>query len=192
MNQSSQSVIEVPEQFHLVDINHLMHMIADMLCRLIAHNDQIPLTPSNVTRFHSRASPSITVSDYLRRIVKYTSLERSCLLILLLYIDRVCENNTFTITSLTVHRFIIAAVTVSSKALCDSYCTNTHYARVGGISTQELNTLELEFLKLIGWQLICTSETLQQYYVNLVKQNSLYRRAVTTDSDSYGTSLMMG
>ncbi|CAG8470705.1 15129_t:CDS:1 [Dentiscutata heterogama] len=162
-----------------------------MLCRLIAHNDQIPLTPSNVTRFHSRATPSITVSDYLRRIVKYTSLERSCLLILLLYIDRVCENNAFTITSLTVHRFIIAAVTVSSKALCDSYCTNTHYARVGGISTQELNTLELEFLKLIGWQLICTSETLQQYYVNLVKQNSLYRRAVTTDSDSYGTSIMM-
>ena len=158
-----------------------------MLGRLIDHNDRIPLTPANLTRFHSRAPPAITVSDYLRRIVRYTSIEKACLLILLIYIDRVCElHKAFTITSLTVHRFIIAAVTVSSKAICDSYCTNSHYARVGGISTQELNTLELEFLSLIDWQLICSGETLQQYYANLVKQNSGYRRAIpVSECDNY-------
>src|SRR4051812_24945554 len=64
---------------------------ADMLTRLISHNDLIPLTPSTLTRFHSRAPPSITVADYLRRIVKYTSAEKACLLIILIYIDRVCE-----------------------------------------------------------------------------------------------------
>lgn len=187
MNHTSPPVIEVSEYFHLVDINHLLHMIADMLGRLIDHNDRIPLTPANLTRFHSRATPTITVSDYLRRIVRYTSTEKACLLILLIYIDRVCDRDkNFTITSLTVHRFIIAAVTVSSKALCDSYCTNSHYARVGGISTQELNTLELEFLSLIDWQLICSGETLQQYYANLVKQNTRYRRAVpASECDNY-------
>ncbi|CAG8638475.1 7051_t:CDS:1, partial [Paraglomus occultum] len=95
---------------------------------------------------------------------------------------RVCERHrTFTISSLTVHRFIIAAVTVSSKALCDSYCTNSHYARVGGIPTQELNTLELEFLNLIGWRLICSAEMLQQYYVNLVTQTPQYRMVSTSE-----------
>ena len=44
------------------------------------------------------------------------------------------------------------------------------YAKVGGISTKELNILEIEFLFLIDWNLAANVETLQNYYVNLVKQ----------------------
>lgn len=153
-----------------------------MLGRLISHNDLIPLTPSNLTRFHSRTPPNISLSDYLRRIVKYTSVEKSCLLILLIYIDRVCELHPhFTVSSLTVHRFLITAVTVSSKALCDSYCTNSHYAKVGGISTQEINALELEFLSLIDWHLASTGPILQQYYANLVEQHPCYERNLSDE-----------
>lgn len=159
--------------------NTILFQIADMLGRLISHNDLIPLTPSNLTRFHSRTAPNISLSDYLRRIVKYTSVEKSCLLILLIYIDRVCELHPhFTVSSLTVHRFLITAVTVSSKALCDSYCTNSHYAKVGGISTQEINALELEFLSLIDWHLASTGPILQQYYANLVEQHPCYQRQI--------------
>ncbi|KAI8088327.1 cyclin-domain-containing protein [Thamnidium elegans] len=178
------TLIQVPEYFYAVDINYLTHMIADMLGRLITHNDLIPLTPSNLTRFHSRTPPNISLSDYLRRIVKYTSVEKSCLLILLIYIDRVCELHPhFTVSSLTVHRFLITAVTVSSKALCDSYCTNSHYAKVGGISTQEINALELEFLSLIDWHLASTGPILQQYYANLVEQHPCYERVISDEED---------
>lgn len=156
-----------------------------MLSRLISHNDLIPLTPSNLTRFHSRTPPNISLSDYLRRIVKYTSVEKSCLLILLIYIDRVCELHPhFTVSSLTVHRFLITAVTVASKALSDSYCTNSHYAKVGGISTQEINTLELEFLSLIDWHLASTGPILQQYYANLVEQHPCYERMITIENNT--------
>jgi hypothetical protein len=155
-----------------------------MLGRLISHNDLIPLSPSTLTRFHSRAPPNITLPDYLRRIVKYTSVEKACLLTLLIYIDRVCERQPqFTISSLTVHRFLITAITVSAKALCDSYCTNSHYAKVGGISTRELNSLELEFLRLIDWRLAASGSVLQQYYVNLIKQHPSYARMVDTEAE---------
>ncbi|KAF9116581.1 hypothetical protein BGX27_001437 [Mortierella sp. AM989] len=173
-----QGVILVPEYFHQAEMTHLTIMIADMLCRLTAHNDQIPLTSANLTRFHSRAPPQISVYDYLRRIVKYTSLERACLLVILIYIDRVCEKvRTFTISSLTVHRFIIASVTLAAKAVCDSYCTNSHYAKVGGLSTQELNTLEVEFLGLIEWRVAVEGTVMQRYYVNLVRQHSRFEIA---------------
>lgn len=149
-----------------------------MLGRLTAHNDQIPLTSANLTRFHSRAPPQISVYDYLRRIVRYTSLERACLLVILIYIDRVCERvRTFTISSLTVHRFIIASVTLAAKAVCDSYCTNSHYAKVGGLSTQELNSLEVEFLGLIEWRVAVEGSVMQRYYVNLVRQHSQFEIA---------------
>lgn len=48
-----------------------------MLNKLLEHNDQVILTPSSLTRFHSRAPPGISVLDYLKRIVKYTNLEVS-------------------------------------------------------------------------------------------------------------------
>ncbi|KAJ3404982.1 Nitrogen permease regulator 2 [Chytriomyces hyalinus] len=166
----------VPDHFHHAETAALTHMIADMLQRLTSHNDQIPLSSSTLTRFHSRAPPGISILDYLRRIVKYASVERVCLLILLVYIDRVCERNrSFTISSLTVHRFIITGVTVACKALCDSFLQNSMYAKVGGISTKELNVLEVEFLTLIGWDLTAGAERLQDYYRNLVRQHPGFR-----------------
>lgn len=54
----------------------------------MTHNDRIPLTPTGLTRFHSRAPPSINVRDYLLRIARYTNVEPCCLLILLPYVDK--------------------------------------------------------------------------------------------------------
>lgn len=139
----------------------------------MTHNDRIPLSPECLTRFHSRTAPSITVLDYLKRIVKFTNVEKSCLLITLYYIDKICTRMPlFTLSSLTCHRFTIASITVSSKGLCDTFCPNHLYAKVGGISVTELNILEREFLSMIDWRLMCTREILQDYYVNLVRTHS--------------------
>lgn len=146
-----------------------------MLVRLTEHNDSLPLDPSALTRFHSRATPNISLSAYLRRIAKYTSIEKCCVLILLVYIDRVCERlEGFTICGLTVHRFICAAILCASKALCDAFNTNEHYAKVGGISLQEINLLEKEFLQIIDWRLICGGAELQHYYASLVRNHKDY------------------
>jgi Cyclin len=95
--------------------------------------------------------------------------QKTCLLLILHYIDQICAREpTFTISSLTVHRFIITAVSLSSKSHCDAFCTNAHYARVGGLAPAELARLERAFLAAIEWRLVCTREVLQLYYVNLV------------------------
>lgn len=107
------------------DPEDIVLLVSDMLTRLMTHNDTLPLHPSALTRFHSRATPGITIHSYLRRITKYTSLDKACTLILLVYIDRVCERmKGFTICGLTVHRFVCAAVVCASKALCDAFSTN--------------------------------------------------------------------
>lgn len=145
---------ELPAKFYEASIDHLALLIGDMLERLMTHNDRIPLSPESLTRFHSREPPNITVLDYLKRIVKFTNVEKSCLLLTLHYIDQICTRMPlFTLSSLTCHRFIIAAVTVASKGLCDTFCTNNLYAKVGGIGITELNMLEREFLKAIDWRL---------------------------------------
>lgn len=102
------------------------------------------------------------------------------------YIDRLCSlYPAFTISSLTVHRFLITAATVASKGLSDSFWTNPTYARIGGISTGELATLELDFLQRVGWRIVPKPETLTDYYKSLVQRSDGH--VLEGDEDSEGT-----
>ncbi|KAK0455415.1 cyclin-domain-containing protein [Desarmillaria tabescens] len=176
--------VELPAAFEDAPISDLVVLIADMLERLMSHNDLIALSPQSLTRFHSRSAPSISILDYLLRITRFINVERSCLLVSLYYIDAICARHPlFTLSSLTCHRFLITAIAVSSKCLCDTFCTNALYAKVGGISVTELNILEREFLQMIDWRLMCTREILSEYYTNLVRTNTLGKYAIA-DSDS--------
>lgn len=167
----------IPPLFWQCEIADLVILVADMIMQLIEHNDKLPLTPSGLTRFHSRAPPAISVHDYLSRIVRYTSLERTSLLSTVIYIDRLCAAfPAFVVSSLTIHRFIITATTVASKGLCDAFCTNTHYAKVGGITLGELNVLELEMLARMDWRILCSEDELQAFYVNMAVNNPKYLR----------------
>jgi hypothetical protein len=85
------------------------------------------------------------------------------------YIDRLCLlYPAFTITTLTVHRFLITAATVAAKGLSDSFWNNATYARVGGIKIAELGLLELDFLYRLDWKIVPSPETLVEYYKGLV------------------------
>ncbi|KAN0116402.1 Cyclin domain containing protein [Russula decolorans] len=161
--------VGLPPVYEDADTDALCQLIALMLDRLISINDRIPLSPERISRFHSASVPQISILEYLRRIVRFTNLEKTCLLLILHYIDQICAREpNFTISSLTVHRFIISAVSLSSKSHCDAFCTNAHYARVGGLAPSEVSRLERAFLAAIDWRLACTREVLQLYYVNLV------------------------
>jgi len=91
------------------------------------------------------------------------------------YIDRLCAlYPAFNVSSLTVHRFLITAATVASKGLSDSFWTNPTYARIGGITTGELATLEMEFLQKVQWRIVPKPEVLVDYYVSLVQRSEGY------------------
>ena len=147
-----------------------------MLLELIRLNDDIPLRDGGLTRFHSRAPPGISVADYLQRLTTHATLSPPILLSMVYYIDRLCAlYPAFTISSLTVHRFLITAATVASKGLSDSFWTNSLYARVGGVSLKELALLELEFLWRVEWRIVPRPEVLVDYYRSLVERSEGFR-----------------
>ncbi|CAI4428151.1 CDG_1a_G0015090.mRNA.1.CDS.1 [Saccharomyces cerevisiae] len=69
----------------------------------------------------------------------------------------------FVMDSHNIHRLIIAGITVSTKFLSDFFYSNSRYSRVGGISLQELNHLELQFLVLCDFELLISVNELQRY-----------------------------
>ena len=147
---------------------------------LIRYNDSIPLRDGHLTRFHSRAPPGISVLDYLHRLATHATLSPPILLSMVYYIDMLCAlYPAFTISSLTVHRFLITSATVASKGLSDSFWTNKTYARVGGVSIKELALLELEFLWRVEWRIVPKPEVLVDYYRSLVERSDGYEIDIT-------------
>lgn len=54
--------------------------------------------------FFSKKIPNISIKTYLDRILKYTKMEDSSLVLVLLYIDKLCETNNFILTCNNIHR----------------------------------------------------------------------------------------
>ncbi|KAF3483522.1 uncharacterized protein GIQ15_02846 [Arthroderma uncinatum] len=165
----------LPRRYETADPRDLVVLISSMIMELIRFNDQIPLRDGRLTRFHSRSPPRISVQDYLQRLTTHATLSPPILLSMVYYIDRLCAlYPAFTISSLTVHRFLISSATVASKGLSDSFWTNKTYARVGGISVEELALLELEFLWRVEWRIVPQPEVLVDYYLSLVERCEEY------------------
>lgn len=165
------AVKELPANYENASTDDLVALISSMLVELIRLNDKIPLREGRLTRFHSRSPPRISVNDYLQRLATHATLSPPILLSMVFYIDRLCAlYPAFTVSSLTVHRFLISSATVASKGLSDSFWTNKTYARVGGISMPELALLELEFLWRVEWRIVPQPEALCDYYRSLVER----------------------
>ncbi|KAI4103212.1 MAG: hypothetical protein LQ339_004315 [Xanthoria mediterranea] len=177
-------------QYETCDTKDLVLLISNMLTELVRFNDDIPLKDGRLTRFHSRAPPGISIKDYLQRLTTHATLSPPILLSMVYYIDKLCAlYPAFTISSLTVHRFLITSATVASKGLSDSFWTNSLYARVGGVSLKELALLELEFLWRVEWRIVPRPETLRDYYRSLVERSEGYRiEGGNSSSSSNGSS----
>lgn len=135
---------------------------------------------STLLSFHGCIIPAISQRAYLSRILKYCPLTNEVFIALLVYFDRIsryaesythpdeerplgCAPHLFVLDSYNVHRLIIAGVTVASKFFSDIFYKNSRYAQVGGLPVDELNSLELQFLILINFNLMVTVEEFQTY-----------------------------
>jgi len=121
-----------------------------------------------ITKFHASRPPSISVAEYLERINKYASCSSECLVLALIYIDRLIQQSNFALTALNVHRVLITAVMLAAKFFDDQYFNNLYYAKVGGVPCKEINALEVEFLFLTNFSLHVTEDVFFRYFHELM------------------------
>ncbi|KAK9241096.1 cyclin-domain-containing protein [Lipomyces kononenkoae] len=114
-------------------------------------------------RFWSKSTPGIDIEKYLQRIHQYCPISTAVYLATSLYIYRLCiVNQVIPLTPLNVHRLVIAALRVASKSLEDINHLQKRFAKVGGLSEQELCRLEIGFLFLMDFDLKIEVDVLEQ------------------------------
>ncbi|KAL1350630.1 hypothetical protein HN51_014666 [Arachis hypogaea] len=143
--------------------------------RSIKKNDKLVMMISskNITVFHGSKAPKLSITRYMERIVKYARCSSSCFVIAQIYIDRYFSKNGGYLTSFNAHRLLITSLLVAVKFLDDRYFSNAYYAQVGGISTQEMNRMELEFLFSLEFRLFVTTEMFVKYCEKLDKVDNI-------------------
>ncbi|KAJ9563299.1 hypothetical protein OSB04_008459 [Centaurea solstitialis] len=124
--------------------------------------------------FDCNETPDMTIQSYLERIFRYTRAGPSVYVVAYVYIDRFCQLlPEFRITGRNVHRLLITTIMVASKYVEDMNYRNSYFARVGGITTEEMNTLELEFLFLMNFKMHVNVSVFESYCSHLEREVSI-------------------
>ncbi|KAL5853753.1 hypothetical protein ACOSQ3_008871 [Xanthoceras sorbifolium] len=131
-----------------------------------------------VTIFHGCRAPSMSIRQYIERIFKYSSCSPSCLVMAYVYMDRFLQRMEASLTSLIAHRLLITSIMVAAKFIDDDCYNNAYYAKVGGVSTAEMNKLEMKFLFILDFKLHVTTEVFRKYCLQLEKEAAGVHRTV--------------
>ena len=170
---SSSSRAVEPRQTVPVNPESSAEFFVRSLACVLTHLVSLKESPSNVgeplTVFHAVRVPSVSIHDYLFRIARYFLCSPECFVIALVYIDRVMKKQPdFTVRKLNIHRLIVTSMMLAVKFFDDVYYSNAYYAKVGGVKGNEMNVLEVHFLRLIDWQLFVSPEEFDLYKTNVL------------------------
>eukprot|EP00826_Nyctotherus_ovalis_P042042 TRINITY_DN4289_c0_g3_i1.p1 TRINITY_DN4289_c0_g3~~TRINITY_DN4289_c0_g3_i1.p1 ORF type:complete len:200 (-),score=2.44 TRINITY_DN4289_c0_g3_i1:106-705(-) len=126
--------------------------------------------------FDSLKVPQISVACYINRIKMYAQCSDSCIVLALVYIDRLLQKKAISINRRNVHKLLITGVVLAIKYNEDDYYDNDYYAKVGGITCEELLLLECEMLALLNYNLYVSCSH-YCYYLEKLNDCELSRQA---------------
>ena len=150
------------------DQEHVVELLGTLLDKTIQRNDLLG-RKSELSEFEAGKACPLTASAYLKRIMKYGGCSPCCVVVGLMYLQRLKQRMpTVCLTSGNMQRLLLTSVMVAAKFLDDLYYSNKHWARIGGLNLQDVNALELKLLFQLSFSVGVTREEYQEYLQGLV------------------------
>ena len=119
-------------------------------------------------------NPSIKIKDYLEQLYKYGKMNGSTIILMLIYIDRLCNINKIKLTYRIIHKLILSSLIVAIKYNEDEIYSLKVYAEIGGVTKAELEFLEICFISFINFNLFIKEELFNKYYDYFAEEESDY------------------
>ena len=171
-------IIEKPEN-RTENINTIKS-ICNTLSTIIEENKKLPnykeiLKKQRHICFNSNSLPNIALYEYIIRIQKYSFIEKSTLVLSLIYIDRFCKLGKIMLTYYNIHRILFAALLLAIKYNEDRFFENEYYAKIAGIQNDELKNIEYNFFCICDFNMYVSDEIFDKYnkYLNNIDENEL-------------------
>ena len=142
-------------------LNKLEITISEILTEISNQNAEVEFNPDDP---FSRPNPSkVTLQYFFGRIRRYSQLEKSTLIIILIYVDRMCITSGIILNPHNIHRLILGCLILAIKYNEDVYFNNEYYAKIGGVSLDEINSLEYASFQLMEHNLFISDDIYDKY-----------------------------
>ena len=88
----------------------IVHSVSKLLLEILEENKSnqsiilVQIVHSN-TAFDSVCAPTMSIKDYIERIVSLSKTEESTLILTLIFVDRICEKNRIQLNYFTVFKY---------------------------------------------------------------------------------------
>src|SRR5690242_13008372 len=94
---------------------HLINSISTILYEIIGDNIKDETIQERISKqrglsYNAKKRPSVSLEDYLERIIKYSEMEENTLILALIYIDMICKRKGLILTELNVHRLLFTSI----------------------------------------------------------------------------------
>ena len=120
---------------------------------------------NNKTKYDLKYIPSISLNEYLHRIIHYSKCSFGTIIHSIIYIDRLYSKIPF--NNYNIHIITITCMLIACKYYEDENYDNHFFASLGGITTTEINFYELDFLNNLEYNLFVTNKQFKQYITTL-------------------------
>ena len=116
-----------------------------------------------VNQFYTPTRPDISTSEFIARCVTYFKCSKPCLVLAVIYVDRLLSYNMVCITDSNKCNLFSTALVIAVKIHDDHFYKNSFYAKVAGVSVNDLNSLELELCTYLDFNLFVDTWVFYQY-----------------------------
>ena len=137
---------------------------ADILQKIVAINDKNTADDHTtaLTRFFAARPPAICIENYARRLANQSKCSHQCFILAIIYVDRLVARGMM-VNSRSVHRILLTCLLIAIKFLDDDLFDNQSFSKFGGISNSELNSLEVELLDFLEYDIVVEQRHFEEY-----------------------------
>ena len=167
-NLNSINILQNDQSFNVEDDScrkTVINKISDLFLNICNDNvkELMNHKENNLIKPFLTNNPSISIKDYLERLCTFSLINISTIILIVIYIDRICNINKFKLTYYNIHKLILSSMIVAIKYNEDNFYSNETYAKLGGIPKSEMAFLEYYFVTLINFNLFIKEELFYKY-----------------------------
>ena len=150
-----------------------LSVISSLLTEICEESKLSSFTNHNNTQskllkhFFLETIPQVSLHKYLLRITSYTQIEESTLVIMLIYIDKLCSRYKLQLTYYNIYKIIVGAVLLAIKYNEDNYLLLDYYSKVCGLQVKEIQRIEYMMICLFDFNVYIDDELFRKYEKNI-------------------------
>lgn len=151
-----------------VTTKDIVSFISDNIVNKIIQNQRrFPNLKRNINDIlYSENIPRISIYQFFKRIIKYSRIEDSTLVAIVIYIKRFLRKQKYLINYNNIFNCILGLTVLAIKYNENMMFRNDYYAQIGGIDVKELNKIEYYLFEKIDFKL----HVLESEYNEVIKK----------------------